>query len=152
MLKASPRYNGSGLESLELYREVTHEFGLPYYLHTTGDFMTAVVYVLQCGCNHIHMVVCVHSTRYAQTQKVKTSETVLACHRVTVSKDVSYLAAAYSRLDVKFDCKSLGRELLLRDLIEHLIRIYENRMASHRTLIWNAVLVKFSGKILEAGR
>ena len=63
--------------------------------------MTAVVHVLESGSDHIHMIVGIYSTGDAETEKVKTSETVLTSHRITVSEDVTDLAATYTGLDVE---------------------------------------------------
>ena len=79
------------LESLELHSEVAHELGLPSDLHTASDFVTTIVNVLEGCCDHVHVVVCVHTASDAETEKVETTETVLTSYRVTVSKDVTEL-------------------------------------------------------------
>ena len=83
--------SNAGLESLELYGEVTHELSLPYDLHTASDLMTTVVNVLESSCDHVHVVVCINATCDAQTEKVETTETVLTSYRITVCKNVTDL-------------------------------------------------------------
>ena len=98
---------------------MTHELCLPYDLHTACDLMTTVVNVLERCCDHVHVVVCINTACDAETEKVETSETVLTSYRITVSEDVTDLAATYTGLDVELDSESLCRELLLRDLVEN---------------------------------
>ena len=44
------------LESLELHSEVAYELSLPNDLHTASDLVTAVIYVLEGCCDHVHVV------------------------------------------------------------------------------------------------
>ena len=127
---------------------MTHQFGLPNNLYTMLDAVTTVVDVLECNSNDIHVIICIYTTCDAQTKKVQSSETVLTGYRITVSKDVTDLAATDTSLDVKFDGKSLCRELLLRYLIQNLVRVNKDCMTADRTLIWDSVLIKFRSKIL----
>ena len=95
---------------------MAHELCLPYDLHTALDLVAAVVYVLEGCCDHVHVVVGVYTASDAEAEKVKTSETVFTSHRVTVSEDVSDLAATYAGLDVELDGECLCRELFLRNV------------------------------------
>ena len=97
---------------------MAHQFSLPNDLNTASNLVTAVINVLEGSCDHIHVIVCVHTASDAETEKVETSEAVLTGHWVTVCEDVSDLASTYTGLDVELDCKSLCREFLLRDLVE----------------------------------
>ena len=87
---------------------MAHQLGLPSDLDTAGDLVTAVIHVLQCCCDHVHVIVGVDTACYAETEKVKTSEAVFTGHRVTVSKDVSDLASTYSGLDVESSMAASG--------------------------------------------
>ena len=136
------------LESLQLHSEVTHKLSLPYDLHTTCNLVTTVVNILESRCDHIHVVVCVNTAGDAETEKVKTAETVLTSHRITVSKDVTDLAATYTGLDIKFDSECLCRELLLRDLVKDAVCVNEDCVTTDRTLVRDAILIKLSSKIL----
>ena len=136
------------LESLELHCEVAHELSLPYDLHTACNLVTTVVNVLESSCDHVHVVVCINTACDAETEKVKTTETVLTSHRITVSKNVTDLAATYTSLDIKLDCESLCRELLLRDLVENSVSVNEDSVTAYRTLVRNAVLVELCSKVL----
>ena len=136
------------LESLKLYSEVTHELCFPYDLHSSCDLMTTVIYVLERCRNHVHVVICVNTTSNAETEKVKTSETVLAGYRIAVCKNISDLTSTYTSLDVKLDGQSLCRELFLRNLIEHLVCIYENRVTANRTLIRDSVFIQLGSEVL----
>jgi hypothetical protein len=95
------------------------------------------------------MVVCINSTSDAETEKVETSETVLTSHRITVSEDVTDLAATYTGLDVELDGESLRRELLLRDLVENAVCVYEESVTTYRTLVRDTVLIKLCSKVLH---
>ena len=85
---------------------MSHQLCLPYDLHTACDLVTTVVNVLESCCDNVHVVVCINTTCDAETEKIETSETVLTSYRVTVSEDISDLAATYTGLDVELDCKS----------------------------------------------
>ena len=98
---------------------MSHKLSLPYDLHTACDLVTTVINVLESSCDHVHMIVCIDATGDAETEKVETSETVLTSYRITVSEDVTDLAATYTGLDVELDSESLCRELLLRDLVKN---------------------------------
>ena len=113
------------LQALELNSEVTHQLCLPNDLHTACDLVATVVNVLQRSCENIHVVVSVRTTSDAQTKEVKTTKAVLASYRVTVCKDVTDLATTYTSLEVKLDSKSLCWELLLRDVRQYLVSVYE---------------------------
>ena len=110
--------------------------------------MTTVVYVLESCSDHVHVVVCVHTTSDAEAEKVEATEAVLASYRVAVREDVSDLASTYTCLDIELDCKSLCRELLLRDLVEYAVCVNEDSVTTYRTLVWKSVLIELSSKVL----
>ena len=97
---------------------MAHELSLPCDLHTACDLVATVVNILESRSDDIHMVVCIDTSCDAETEKVETTETVLACYRIAVSEDVTDLASAYTCLNVEFDRKSLCWKLLLRDLVK----------------------------------
>ena len=86
---------------------MTHELSLPNDLHTALDLIATVEYVLEGYCDHIHVVVCVDTACDTETKKVKTAETVLTSHRVTVSKDISDLTTTDTSLEIKLDSECL---------------------------------------------
>ena len=137
------------LESLELNGEVTHELSLPSDLDTTGDLMTTVVNVLEGCCDHVHVVVSVHTASDAETEKVETTETVLTSYRIAVSEDVTDLTTTYASLDVELDGECLSWELLLRDLVENAVSVYEDSVTTYRTLVRDSVLVELSCEVLN---
>ena len=55
--------------------------------------MTTVIHVLESCSDHVHVVVGIHATSDAEAEKVKATETVLTCNRITVSKDVTDLTS-----------------------------------------------------------
>ena len=65
---------------------MAHQFGLPGDLHTAGDFVAAVIHVLESGRDHIHVVVGVGAAADAETQEVVTGEAVLAGDGITVGR------------------------------------------------------------------
>ena len=71
-------------QSLELASEVTHQLGFPSDLKTALDAVAAVIDVLQCSGNHIHVVVGVHTARDTETHEVVAAKAVLARDRVAV--------------------------------------------------------------------
>ena len=125
------------------------ELCLPYDLHTALDLMTTVVYVLESGSDHVHVVVGVCAAADAQTQEVVATETVLTSDGITVSEQITDLAATDTGLAVELDCEHLGGELLLGHLVEHLVGVDEEGVAADRTLIRNAILVELLCKILN---
>ena len=127
------------LESLELNGEVTHELSLPSDLDTTSDLVTTVVNVLEGCCDHVHVVVSVHTASYAETEKVETTETVLTSYRIAVSEDVTDFATTNTSLDVELDGECLSWELLLSDLVENAVSVYEDSVTTYRTLIRDSV-------------
>ena len=137
------------LESLQLHSEVTHKLSLPYDLHTTCNLVTTVVNILESRCDHIHVVVCVHTASNAETEKVETTETVLTGYRIAVSEDVTDLTTTYTSLDVELDSECLSWELLLRDLVENAVSVYEDSVTTYRTLVRDSVLVELSCEVLN---
>ena len=67
---------------------MTHQFCLPHNLYATCNLIATVINVLECCSNHVHVVVGIYTACDAETEKVETSEAVLACHRIAVGKDV----------------------------------------------------------------
>lgn len=137
------------LESLELNSEVSHELSLPSDLNTASDLVTTIVNVLEGCCDHVHVVVSVHTASDAETKKVETTETVLTSYRIAVSEDVTDLTTTYTSLDIELDGECLSWELLLRDLVENAVSIYEDSVTTYRTLVRDSVLVELSCEVLN---
>ena len=91
---------------------MAHKLGFPHNFHTTCDFMTAVIYVFEGGCNHVHVVVGICAAADAETEEVISTEAVLSCNGIAVSEYIADLTTADTSLAIKFDCQSLCRELL----------------------------------------
>ncbi len=141
-------------EGFELYGEVAHQFGLPGDLHTAGDFVAAVIHVLESGRDHIHVVVGVGAAADAETQEVVTGEAVLAGDGITVGEKVTDLAATYAGFEIELHGETLCGELLLGDAVEHLVGVDEEGVTAHGTLIGDAVLVELGCEVfnlLDAG-
>ena len=79
--------------------------------------MTAVKYILERYCHHIHMVVGIGAARYGKTKKVEASKSVFASYRVAVGKDIADFTASDTGLEVQLYGQSLCRELLFGDSV-----------------------------------
>jgi hypothetical protein len=110
--------------------------------------MTTVEYVLESYCNHVHVVVGIYTACDAETEKIEAAETVLTSHRVTVCEDITDLATTDTSLKVKLDGECLSRELLLRDIAEHLVSVYEESVTTYRSLVRDSELVKTCSEVL----
>ena len=133
--------------SREFYGEVTHEFCLPDNLHTMLYAVAAVVHILQCYGNHIHVVVGIYTACDAKAQQVETAKAVLAGYWIAVGKDITDFAATDTGLKVKLNCKCLRGELLFWYVREHAVGIDEKRMSTHRTLVWDTELIQTGSQI-----
>ena len=128
---------------------MAHEGSLPLDGDTAGDLVATVVDVLQGGGDDVHVVVGVDTAGDAEAQEVEAAETVLTCHGVAVGKDIAYLTASDTSLEVELAGEGLGGELLLGDVAQHLVGIDEQGVAAGRALIGNAVLVELLGEIVH---
>ncbi len=72
-------------ERFEFDSEVSHQLRLPFDSDTPSDFMPTVIYILQCRCNDIHMIVSVSAPAYAETQKIIAIKTIFTCDRIILS-------------------------------------------------------------------
>ena len=127
---------------------MAHERSFPCDAYSACYFLAAVVHILQRGCYNGHVVVGIYAARYGEAQQVKPGKAVLACNGVAVGQQVSYLASAYSGLEVQLYRKRLGGEFLFGNACEHLRGVNEYGVAAGRTLVGNAVPVEQAGKIL----
>ena len=117
-------------------------------------FVTAVVDVLEGGCDHVHVVVGICAAADAEAEEVVSAEAVFARHGITVGEQIADFATADTGLAVKLYGEHLGGKLLLGDLVEHLVGVDEEGVAADGTLIRNAVFVELGGEIfhlLDAG-
>lgn len=136
-------------ERFEFDSEVSHQLRLPFDSDTPSDFMPTVIYILQCRCNDIHMIVSVSAPAYAETQKIIAIKTIFTCDRITVRKQIPDLTPSDTCFPIQFDSETLSRELLFRYPVKHLVGIDKKRMSSYRTLIRYPVFIKFGGEILN---
>lgn len=109
---------------------MAHDGSFPCDFHTAGDAFSAVVYVLQSCCNHIHVVVGVYATGYAEAYEVVAAEAVLAGDGVAVGEDVTDFAGADTGFAIKLYGEGLCREFLFRHMGENLVGIYEDGVAA----------------------
>ena len=128
---------------------MAHERSFPCDAYSACYFLAAVVHILQRGCYNGHVVVGIYAARYGEAQQVKPCKAVLACNGVAVGQQVSYLASAYSGLEVKLNGERLCWEFLFWNACEHLRGVNEYGVAAGRTLVRNAVAVEQVGKILH---
>ena len=52
---------------------MTHKLGLPNDLHTAGNLVATVKYVLKSYSDNVHMVVGIYSTCNAEAEQIKTN-------------------------------------------------------------------------------
>lgn len=93
-------------ERFEFDSEVSHQLRLPFDSDTPSDFMPTVIYILQCRCNDIHMIVSVSAPAYAETQKIIAIKTIFTCDRITVRKQIPDLTPSDTCFPIQFDSDS----------------------------------------------
>ena len=81
-------------QSTELASKVSHQFSLPRNLQSSCNLLSAIVHVLQCSGNHIHMIISVYTARNAQSYKIQSSESILTGYGVTICQHISNFASS----------------------------------------------------------
>ena len=142
------------LKHLESHGKVPHQWSFPLDGHSVIDLFSAVIHILHSGGNDVHVIVGIHTARYAQPHQVEPAKAVLVCHRVTVGQDIPYLTSTNACLEIQLARESLRREFLFWHAVEHLIAVDKYCMPACWTLVWYPIFIELGSQmchLMDAG-
>ena len=116
---------------------------------TAGDAFAAVVNVLQCCSDVVHVVVGIDPARDCKPEEFEARITVFLRFRVAVCEQCADFHAPDACFKVKFDCECLRLELFLRDIGKDFLRIDEDCVPAGRPLVRHSVFVQFGSEVSD---